>query len=519
MFTPPSAPVAAFPFLSVSDPNTQSAELLRAIVEHTVSANSLWEPVWDDAGALVDFRYLYVNPAAARHLNRTPNELTGKLVSDFNDTFHTSGHNALFADVFVTAKPYRQEMLHPVLKRWLDLSVSRVGDALLVSFYDIHDRYEASQQAQEQAQLLQRVVDQSPSGMMLLEPVRDQDGQIIDFKYLITNQLNARVSGFTVAQMTGQLVSSLFPGYQAMNLFKTLVRVCQTGETTQNTFVYDQYGIKGTFDGYYLKQGTGVLFTFVNVTRLVEQQTQLTQMNRALLQSNQSLQQFAYIASHDLQEPLRKVQSFGDMLAEQYAGPLAGEGLEMLGRMQASARRMSELIRDLLNYARLTTETEAPQPVDLNRVLAEALADLDLRIQETQPTMQLADLPTVRGQAVQLRQLFQNLLSNALKFQPVGQKPMVEVRCEPAQPAQLPPGLVPHQPYWHISVRDNGIGFQQTYTERIFEVFQRLHGKNKFAGTGVGLAVCRRVAENHGGSIGAVSEPGQGATFSVFLPQ
>ena len=514
----PHAPLAAFPALSPSTTDDQT-DLLRAIVEHTASANSLWAPVWNKDGGLVDFSYLYVNPAAARYLNYTGENLVGRLVSELNTAFHGSGHFQLFADVYISGQPLRQEILHPLLFRWLDISVSRVGDVLLVSFYDIHDRYEANRRSQEQARLLQCVVDHSPSGMMLLEAVRDENNTVTDFKYLITNALNAKMMGYSVEQMTGQLVSTIFPGYQTLDLFKTLVHVTQSGETVENTFVYDRYGVKGTFDGYYIRQGDGVLFTFVNVSRLAEHQQQLTHMNRELLHSNESLQQFAYIASHDLQEPLRKVMSFSKMLGEQYADQLEGNGIDMLTRVQSSARRMSELIRDLLNYARLTTEKEQVASIDLNALISEALTDLETRIQETQPTIQIDALPTVHGRAVQLRQLFHNLLSNSLKFQPPGQKPMIAVTCRVADPSVLPAELPPRRTYWQIEVRDNGIGFHQQYTDRIFEVFQRLHGKSKFAGTGVGLAVCRRVAETHGGCIGATSKLGEGATFSVFLPK
>jgi signal transduction histidine kinase len=512
------APPPAFPVLSASATDYQ-ADLLRAIVEHTACANSLWAPVWNKEGALVDFRYLYVNPAAARYLGYTNGELTGKLVSEINKSFHESGHADLFANVYTSGNAIRQEMLHPSLHRWLDISVSRVGDVLLMSFYDIHERHEATIRLQEQAALLQRVVDHSPSGMMLLQAVRNETNTIVDFKYLLTNELNAKMTGYTVEQMTGQLISALFPDYQALDLFETLVYVTEQGESVENSFTYDQYGVQGTFEGYYVKQGDGVLFTFVNITRLSEQQQQLTQMNRELLQSNEGLQQFAYIASHDLQEPLRKVQSFSKMLGEQYADQLEGTGLDMLTRVQSSARRMSDLIRDLLNYSRLTTEKEPFVSVDLNDIISEAFTDLEVRIQETQPTIQVDSLPTVQGRAVQLRQLFHNLLGNALKFQPPGQKPMIAVTCQLADAATLPPDLSAKRAYWQIDVRDNGIGFNQQYTDRIFDVFQRLHGKNKYAGTGVGLAVCRRVAQTHGGSIGAVSRLDEGATFSVYLPK
>ncbi|MBO0934067.1 sensor histidine kinase [Fibrella aquatilis] len=506
------------PPLSVSTTDVP-ADLLRAIVEHTASANSLWQPVFDEAGELVDFRYVFINPAAANYLKRDNDSLAGQLVSEIVSQFKESGQFAIFANVFTSHTPFRREMMHPVMHRWLDISASRVGNHLLMSFYDIHDIHLAAERTKAQTELLQLVVDHAPSGMMLLEAIRDAEGEIKDFKYLITNELNAKVTGFTVEQMTGRPISSLFPGYQSLDLFSVLVQVTNTGETVQNTFTYDRYGVKGTFDGYYLKQGDGVLFTFVNVTRLAEQQKQLETMNRDLARSNESLQQFAYVASHDLQEPLRKVQSFGKMLADQFTEPLGPVGTDLVNRMQSSAQRMSALIHDLLNYARLSTDKEALRTVKLDLVMQEALADLDLRIQETRPTIQIDPMPVVTGSATQLRQLFQNLLSNALKFQAPNNPPMVAVRCQPANPDHLPDDLPRDKAYWQIEVQDNGIGFSQQYADRIFEVFQRLHGKNKYTGTGVGLAICRRVTETHGGGISVMSEPGKGSTFSVYLPK
>jgi signal transduction histidine kinase len=510
---------AAPPLLSVSTADVP-ADLLRAIVEYTASANSLWQPVVDEQGDLVDFRYVFINPAAANYLSRDNEDLVGELVSSIVGQFKESGQFAIFANVYTSNIPFRQEMMHPVLHRWLDISASRVGNHLLMSFYDVHDIHMAAERMQAQTELLQKVVNHAPSGMMLLEAIRNESGKIVDFKYLITNELNARLSGFTVDQMTGQAISSFFPGYQdSLELFGILVQVASTGETVQNTFDYDNYGIKGTFEGYYLKQGDGVLFTFMNVTRLAEQQKQLENMNRELARSNESLQQFAYVASHDLQEPLRKVQSFGKMLADQFNEQLGPTGTDLVNRMRSSAQRMSALIHDLLNYARLSTEKEPLRPVKLDLIMQDALADLDLHIQETRPTIQIDPLPVVVGSAVQLRQVFQNLLSNALKFQAVGNSPMVAVRCQPANPAHIPADLPADKAYWQIDVQDNGIGFSQQYADRIFEVFQRLHGKNKYSGTGVGLAICRRVAETHGGGISVTSEPGVGSTFSFFLPK
>lgn len=247
---------------------------------------------------------------------------------------------------------------------------------------------------------------------------------------------------------------------------------------------------------------------------------ELEQANQAVIRSNGQLEQFALVASHDLQEPLRKVQQFGDLLEEQY-GPQLGAGLVYLARMQSAAARMSTLIRDLLAYSRLSLQPEEMKPVALSRVLEGVLSDLDVAIQESGARVVVDDLPTVVGDESQLRQLWQNLLSNALKFHHPGTPPLIRVGVQMLTYSQLPPGVHPRQAvplYYRLAVSDNGIGFDAQLVDRIFQLFQRLHGKNEYAGTGIGLAICEKVVANHGGGITAASQPGQGATFWVYLP-
>ncbi|GAB3225777.1 PAS domain S-box protein [Spirosoma arcticum] len=253
----------------------------------------------------------------------------------------------------------------------------------------------------------------------------------------------------------------------------------------------------------------------------VQQRTQqLSERNGDLQRSNQNLEQFAYVASHDLQEPLRKVQQFGDLLKNQYADGL-GEGVAYLERMQLAAGRMSVLIKDLLSFSRIATGQDNHAAVSLDQILQTAVTDLDLRIQETGAEVAAAPLPTVQGDSSQLGQMFQNLLNNALKFRRVDTPPLIRVTTQTVLVHDLPPTVKPTRAavsYHRIDVMDNGIGFDQKYVDRIFQVFQRLHGKGEYAGTGIGLAICEKVVTNHGGAITARSELGQGATFSVYLP-
>ena len=246
----------------------------------------------------------------------------------------------------------------------------------------------------------------------------------------------------------------------------------------------------------------------------------LAQSNHLLIQSNQSLQQFAYVASHDLQEPLRKIQSFGNLLFNRYSEGL-GEGVNLILRMQAAAARMSGLIEDLLAFSRVSNQRDVTESLSLSDIVQNVLSDLEVTIQDTEAVITIEKLPVIMGDESQLGQLFQNLLTNALKFRQKDQAPVITVNCRVVSFNELPATVKPaqiSQLYYQIDVIDNGIGFEQKYSERIFQLFQRLHGRSEFAGTGIGLSICERVAANHGGAITALSEPAAGSTFSIYLP-
>lgn len=241
--------------------------------------------------------------------------------------------------------------------------------------------------------------------------------------------------------------------------------------------------------------------------RVEERTAEIRKFMTKLEQSNQALQDFASIASHDLQEPLRKVVSFGDMLSRKYGDSLGQTGNDYLSRMLDATVRMQSLLKGLLEYSRVTTKADPFVRVDLKEIVAEVLCDLEVRIQTTGGKVDVGDLPAIQADPTQMRQLFQNLIGNALKFRREDELPGVYVKSGFAN------GKL------HILVEDNGIGFEEEYVDRIFAPFQRLHGRSsRYEGTGMGLAICKKIVERHGGSITAKSIPGGGAKFIIELP-
>jgi PAS domain S-box-containing protein len=236
--------------------------------------------------------------------------------------------------------------------------------------------------------------------------------------------------------------------------------------------------------------------------------THLKKTQQRLEQSNRELESFAYVASHDLQEPLRKIQTFGERLKTTCAAALSPEGRDYVERMQAAATRMRRLIDDLLSFSRVSSSARPFTQVDLGAVAREVLGDLEASVEQAQARVTVEELPVLAADPTQMRQLLQNLVGNALKFRREGVPPTVSIRGRVDAKAQR----------CVLEVEDNGIGFEEKYAERIFNVFQRLHGRGQYEGTGIGLAICRKIAERHGGSITVNSTPGVGTTFRVSLP-
>ncbi len=234
-----------------------------------------------------------------------------------------------------------------------------------------------------------------------------------------------------------------------------------------------------------------------------------TQLER----SNRELQDFAYVASHDLQEPLRKITVFGERLKEKNANKFGPESLDYLDRMQKATGRMQTLINDLLTFSRVTTKAQRFTPINLGEVAAGVVEDLEGRIEQVKGRVEVGTLPVIEAEPLQMRQLLQNLIGNALKFRRPEEPPVVKVEAQ----LLLDP-TAPENQLCRLTVSDNCIGFEEKYVDRIFNVFQRLHTRNEYEGTGMGLAIVRKIALYHGGDVTAKSKPGEGSTFILTIP-
>jgi signal transduction histidine kinase len=291
------------------------------------------------------------------------------------------------------------------------------------------------------------------------------------------------------------------------------------------------FGLAGAFGLVFLRRalvsGTKLAqanleLTEVNATleeRVAERTAAAEERSRELARSNAELEQFASVTSHDLQEPLRKIRMFGDRLQAKLADDLTEEPAKDLERMQNAAERMQALITDLLSFSRVTSKGAEYERVDLGQVADEVLDDLEARVIELKAHVDVGDLPTVEADRTQMRQLIQNLVSNALKFHREGEPPVIQIRGDlVAGKAPRFAGERAAGDRCVLTVEDNGIGFDEKYADRVFVAFQRLHTRSSYDGTGIGLSIARKIVWRHGGDISAKSKPGEGSTFTVTIP-
>ncbi len=398
-------------------------------------------------------------------------------------------------------------------------AVLMLGTAAVFILRDVRRRRWAEEALAREHNRLRSVIDALPEHVF----VKDLKG-----RYVLDNLAHRRFIGVSrLSEVEGKRAIDFFP--------PDIAQQFEAGDAEMlhsKTFILNREEPVLDRDGNFIWLATtkvplrdvdGTCIGLVGVSsdisfrKLTEEQAR--QSADQLRRSNHDLQEFASVASHDLQEPLRKIQAFGDRLKMKCGEAVGETGRDYIDRMQSAARRMQTLLHDLLTLSRITSRANPFEEVKLAEIVRDVLGDLEVRIEQTGAKVEIGFLPVIEADPAQMRQLFQNLISNAMKFQKPGAVPEVIVSAKIRELAeQQLPGAAPGDSVCQIMVQDNGIGFDEKYLDRIFTVFQRLHSRSEYEGTGIGLAVCRKIIDRHAGVISAKSAEGEGATFIVTLP-
>ena len=297
-----------------------------------------------------------------------------------------------------------------------------------------------------------------------------------------------------------------------------LTNESQTCVYTFHDSIYEvhTYPIKDTENS--LDNISRVVFVMRNITEKTRAAMELEEYAEKIVAKNQELQEFTYIASHDLQEPLRKIRTFGERLESKYSKDIPDQGVEFIQRMTNASSRMQTLINGLLEYSRVTTDLDAFETVSLQKIAEEVMSDLEIKIEELHGQVIFESLPDIEADPLQMRQLIQNLVGNALKFHRENVPPVVKISSQISVTKTQSEKYQPNDKLCIITIADNGIGFSAEYREKIFAVFQRLVGKSEYEGSGIGLSICRKIVDRHKGEISVESVPGEGTTFTITLP-
>jgi PAS domain S-box-containing protein len=453
-------------------------------------------------------RVIAANDTACEILGYRREDLLGKTIHELTapeDREKSDGLNAQFVQGRLPRLDYQKRYLRrdgaPV---WVHVTVTAVRDSggrfvrAIGTLEDISERLQAEDVLRESEQRYRQLFANMVDGLAHCEMIFDEQGKPQDFIYLEVNDSFENLTGLIGVE--GKRVSEVIPGIRESNpeLFEIYGRVATTGKPETLITEVKPLGIWFNISVYSSQKGHFVA-SFNNITGLHKAQEELRR-------SNEDLEQFAYVASHDLKEPLRMVSGHLQIIQDRLKDKLDDRTQQSMLFAVDGANRMQELIRDLLAFSRAGRKTQGFLPTDMEKVLSTATANLSAAIAEAGATVEHDPLPTVQAEPPQMMQLLQNLIANAVKYRVKDRKPQIRIAaCREKQG-------------WLFSVRDNGIGIDPKNSDRVFEIFQRLHTRQEYSGTGIGLAVCKRIVEYHCGRIWVESVPGEGSTFFFTIP-
>jgi two-component system, chemotaxis family, CheB/CheR fusion protein len=432
-------------------------------------------------------------------------------VNEINKVIKTS--NAIEREVQTEDRFYLMR-ISPYVRR------DQSFDGVVINFIDIS-------QSKRLTSIIEGIFESSTNGIAAKKAVRDRNNKIVDFEYLAVNEALERMFNVEHGSLVGRRLLDTFKEGKGKYL-PVYINVVETGIPAQLEF-YNELQDKW-YETSIVKMLDGIVTTHIDITErkksadliaqgyadLKRTSEKLSESNRQLERSNFDLMQFASVASHDLKEPLRKIQAFGNILEAKIKNKLSENELSYFSKMISASNRMQALIDDVLTLSKLSNGNSIKVKTDLNQIIKQIIDDLEIIIHEKNAVIKSDPLPFIEAVPGQMHQVFQNLISNALKFSDK-ESPTVSITPSPISEGQARDLSIHSKDYVQIVVSDNGIGFEDEYSEKIFGIFQRLHGRN-YEGTGIGLAIARKIIENHGGLIFATGRVNKGATFYIFLP-
>jgi signal transduction histidine kinase len=494
-----------------------------SILDASLHGIFVLEAIRDAEGNISDLKII--------RTNRRYTEVTGLDESYWTDRSALSTFPAikeqgvfdLFCSVIKTQQPALKEQHYTGdgSDNWYQYSVVPMGENnAVVTFIDISDKKSVTEIIERQKSLLENILKCSPNGITVSQAVRDKDGNVINYTTIVANDAAAEIVGISKNDLLSKTATELSPEVLNSSMGKAGLNTLATGQPFtiqfhhQKTNKWLEFSIARMDEDHLIN-------VFTDVSNTKNAQLQLESSVEALKRSNANLEEFAYAASHDLKEPIRKMRTFGDRLKTKLSSRMDEEEMRMFERLEKSSERMELLVDDLLAYSHVSERPREFEPVDMNEKIKRVLEDLEMVIDEKAAKITVGALPTIHAHRRQMQQLFQNLISNSLKYSKPGIAPEINITSGEVLGSEIGAQVSDEdkdKKFYLFVVTDNGIGFEQQYAERIFQMFQRLHGKHEYSGTGVGLSIARKVVDNHKGYIIAESEPGKGATFKVFLP-
>ncbi|NQE37214.1 PAS domain S-box protein [Microcoleus asticus] len=492
----------------------QSQSLLASILNSSLDGMVAYSAIRNSEGNIVDFQWLLINPAAEKFSGMPFNEIVGKNLLAEISQVRKNGLFDLYVSVVETGESVDKEFYYEYqgdTSAWLHIVAVKLNDGLAVTFRNITERKRAEIALRDSEERFRAIFEQAAVGIAKTalggQFMRVNPGFCQIVRYAESELLQQNWQAITHPddiEADREYVRSLLAGkIKTFSLEKRLI--CKDEAVRwANVTVSAMRDVKGT------PQYLICAIEDISQRKLVQELLQAsldtqTRYAQELTRSNAELEQFAYVASHDLQAPLNTIAGYAQLLENRCHNQLDAQGNKFLRNIVNSCGRMQALIDDLLEYSRVGRSEKPFDVIDCNLVFEDACANLQLAIRQNQASVTKGDLPRVRGDSFQLLQLFQNLIGNAIKYRSSA-APMVRVSA------------CPEGDSWVFSVQDNGIGIAEQYHRRIFQIFQRLHTQKQYSGTGIGLAICQRIVDRHGGRLWVESELNRGSTFYFSIP-